>query len=51
MNRKRFINIASAGSLDVHEYAGLLLVKQAARSAQPFSMTLVQKLAPAPAVH
>jgi hypothetical protein len=66
MNRERFINIVSAGSVDVHEYARLLLVKQAAKAAQPFSvfdvngdhtpgffeyMTLVPKLAPARAAH
>jgi hypothetical protein len=55
-----------SGTLDEHEYAGLLLVKQAGKSAPPFSafdgnadrtlgfaeyMGLVQKLAPAPAGH
>jgi hypothetical protein len=55
-----------SGALDEHEYAGLLLVKQAGKSAPPFSVfdangdrtlgfaeyvALVQKLAPAPAGH
>lgn len=55
-----------SGALDEHEYAGLLLIKQAGKTAPPFSafdangdrtlgfaeyLALVQKLAPAPAGH